>query len=146
MSPRVLTDLEVVRSLVGHEMGASDWLVLTPERVAAFVRATGDQQETAGDVLVPTFLTVSLLAGFAEEIFSFRIGAATLNYGLDRVRFPRPLSTGATVRARVWLRGLEAHASGHLVRLQYVVEEESAVGRGAQDACCVADALLLLAA
>ena len=49
-TPRLITGLEELRTLVGEHLGYSDYLEITQERVDAFAEATGDHQWIHVDV------------------------------------------------------------------------------------------------
>lgn len=107
--------------LVGQQVGLSEWVTVTQERVQAFADATGDQQfihvdpEAAartplGGPIAHGFLTLSLLAGeFANTGGRLDIQGARmiLNYGLNRVRFVAPVPVGGRIRSRAVLQALE---------------------------------------
>ena len=73
MPPRIIDGIDELKSLVGQEVGASDWLEVTQERVNQFADATEDHQwihidtERArtespfGSTIAHGFLTLSLL-------------------------------------------------------------------------------------
>src|SRR4051812_35580778 len=109
---------------IGEHLGYSDWLEVTQERVNAFAEATGDFQwihvdvERAakspfGGTIAHGFLTLSLIPYFMAQGFA---GGAeislptrmTINYGLNRVRYPLPVPVGARVRARRKLLAFDA--------------------------------------
>jgi len=111
--------LRRLRALVGREVGLSDWFTVTQERVDAFAECTEDRQwihvdreraaaSPLGGTVAHGFLLLSLLPRFnmANEAFSVPFRMA-VNYGLNRVRFPRSVRTGARVRNRAVLKGLE---------------------------------------
>ena len=109
---------------VGQELAVSDWLVVDQARIDAFAACTGDHQWIHVDVaraeagpfggtIAHGFLTLSLLPGLTSGAWAAGLGlAATLNYGLDRVRFLTPVRAGARVRNRVRLVSAEAKGSG----------------------------------
>jgi len=108
-----------LRSLVGKELGVSDWLSVTQERVDAFAECTQDRQwihvdlEKAaagplGGTVAHGFLLLSLLPHFLGGSALFREGfKMAVHYGLNQVRFISPVRTGARVRNRAVLKGVE---------------------------------------
>ena len=60
--------------------------------------------------------------------------ALTVNYGLNRVRFPSPVPSGSRVRARFRVEGVEEVTGGTQVTLAAAVERE-----GAEKPVCVAE-------
>jgi acyl dehydratase len=147
---RVFSTVEEIRAAVGQELGSSDWLEVTQERVDAFAAATDDHQwihvdvERAaagpfGGTIAHGFLTLSLLPYFAGQIFSLETSGPRLNYGLNKVRFPAPVPVGARLRATATLADLTDVPAGHQMEVRYVVEIE-----GSDKPACVAEMLALL--
>ncbi len=114
---------------VGTELGVSDWLEITQERVDAFADATLDHQfihvdeEAAkqtpyGGTIAHGFLTLSLSVALGSEV-PLDVGEfkMAINYGLDKVRFPAPVPVGSRIRQRVALTGVEEVPGGiHVVQ------------------------------
>src|SRR3982751_6030331 len=111
MPPRVIEGIEELKSLVGQEVGASDWFQVTQSRIKDFADATDDHQwihldsERAktdspfGTTIAHGFLTLSLLPHLAAQAYKvegdFKMG---INYGLNRLRFISPVPSGSRVR------------------------------------------------
>ena len=104
---------------VGEEVGVSDWLEVTQERINQFAEATNDHQfihvdpEMAkntpwGTTIAHGYLTLSLLsymsseAGVIPENFSMAI-----NYGLDKVRFIEAVPVNSKIRGRFVLSDVQ---------------------------------------
>jgi acyl dehydratase len=120
MAPLVVNDLQSLKELVGREIGVSDWLCVTQERIREFAEATGDRQwihlarERAkkespyGGTIAHGFLTLSLISHLMKDVMEIRSGVRlAVNYGLNRVRFPAAVRTDSRVRARVTLLALK---------------------------------------
>lgn len=139
-----LTDLQ---PLVGQEIGISDWIVVSQERIAQFAEATGDHQwihldaERAssgpyGTTIAHGFLTLSLLpllSATAFEVLDTRMG---VNYGLNRVRFPAPVPSGSRLRGRFQLTAYEAIEGGAQLTTLVTMERE-----GGDKPVCVAESV-----
>ena len=119
----------------GLELGPSDWREVTQERIDAFAAATDDPQwihvdpERAaagpfGATIAHGYLTLALLVPFAYELLPVEDAALTVNYGLNRVRFPSPVPSGSRVRARFRVEGVEQVTGGTQVTLAATVERE----------------------
>lgn len=141
-----------MRALVGRVVGTSDWFAVTQDVVTRFAELTGDHEwihldaERAaggpfGGTIAHGYLTLSLIPRFAAQVFRLQLEAATLNYGLDRVRFPAPVPTGSRVRAEISVASVEEHPAGATVAVRYVLEAE-----GVPRPVCVADTVLLVLA
>jgi acyl dehydratase len=142
---RIFNGLDEVASAVGDHLGHSDWRMITQEQVNLFADATGDHQwihvdpERAkggpfGGTIAHGYLTLSLLPGFAAEIY--RIDGLTmgLNYGTNKVRFPSPVPVGSRVRAGAQLIECTPGATGTQLVIRITVEIE-----GGSKPACVAD-------
>jgi acyl dehydratase len=99
---------------VGEEVAVSPWVEVSQERIDTFAKAIDDPQwihvdrERAkespfGGTIAHGFLTLSLLSHLSERTFSFSDRKMGVNYGLNRVRFTSPVSSGSRVRARFTL-------------------------------------------
>lgn len=112
-------DIRALQAFGSGELGTSPWLTVDQARIAAFADATGDHQwihldeERArkespwGTTIAHGLLTLSLLPHLNQQVFSIGNLKATINYGLDRVRFTAPVPSGSRVRSRVSLTAAE---------------------------------------
>lgn len=134
-APRSIADLDELKSLVGQEIGTTDWVDVTQEQVDLFADATGDHQwihvdvERAasgpfGGTIAHGFLTLSMLPSFGARLFSLEFGAARLNYGLGTVRFTNPVPVGSRIRATATFEEVNDLAKGTQVVTRYVIEIE----------------------
>ena len=133
-----VVDLADLGALVGREVGTSDWLAVTQDRINAFAEATGDRQwihvdteraaaETPfGTTIAHGFLTLSLLSSLIRDAVTVGGPRMTLNYGLNRVRFVSPVPAGSRVRARIALAGLEDKGDSTQATWSVTVEREGA--------------------
>ena len=103
-----------IDSVIGTEVGVSDWVLIDQDRINKFADATMDHQfihvdpEQAtpvfGSTIAHGFLSLSLVAGipFDQEIGLVLEGTKMgLNYGLDKVRFLSPVPADSEVRIRM---------------------------------------------
>jgi acyl dehydratase len=144
---RTIDGVEALRAAVGEQLGTSDWHLVTQEMVDAFADVTGDHQwihvdrERAaagpfGGAIAHGFLTLSLAPVLVFEVLEVTGMAMSVNYGMDRVRFPAPVPVGSRVRASVELTELTDVAGGVQVTLRATIERE-----GGEKPVCVADLL-----
>ena len=127
--------LDNIRALVGTEIGVSEWIEVTQERIDAFAEATEDRQfihidpEAAartpfGGTIAHGFLSLSLLSRMAADVMQVPDTATmAVNYGLDRVRFLAPVRAGKRVRGRFTLDAADEKAPGQLL-LKHTVTVE----------------------
>jgi acyl dehydratase len=129
-------DAASLQHLVNTEIGVSDWLEITQERVDAFADATDDHQwihvdpEKAavgpfGGTIAHGFLTLSLTVTLSSQV-ELDVGSPrmAINYGLEKVRFPAPVPVGSRIRARVGLVSVSDVEGGIQVNRQVVIEVE----------------------
>jgi acyl dehydratase len=120
MPPVVLETLQSLKDYVGREIATTDWFLVTQDRIRQFAEATEDRQwihvnpERAqrespyGATIAHGFLTLSLLSHFIKQAIQVpRDVRWSVNYGLNRVRFPAPVRAGSEIRARVTLQSLK---------------------------------------
>ncbi|KRE39372.1 hypothetical protein ASG73_03340 [Janibacter sp. Soil728] len=134
-APRSIADLEELKSLVGQEIGTTEWVEVTQEQVNQFADATGDHQWIHVDVdrakqgpfggtIAHGFLTLSMVPSFGARLFALEFGGARLNYGLDSVRFTNPVPVGSRVRATATFEQVNDLPKGTQVITRYVIEIE----------------------
>jgi acyl dehydratase len=145
---RFLT-VEELEAEVGKEVAVSEWMVLSQERVNQFAEATDDPQwihvdpERAkrespfGGTIAHGFLTLSLLPKFFEQCIDQPQGKMSINYGLNKVRFPTPMLVGGRMRGRFTLMALEKINGGIQTTWQVTMECE-----GSDKPVCVAESVL----
>lgn len=95
---------------VGTDLGSSEWLTISQERINLFADATGDhqwihvdpvaaEQGPFGSTVAHGYLTLALTNQFLPEIVRVDNTSMGINYGTNRVRFPQPVTVGSRVRA-----------------------------------------------
>src|ERR671923_3076330 len=118
---RTVQTIEQLKALIGQELGVGQWVEITQEQVNAFADLTGDHQfihvdpERAaqtmfGGTIAHGYLTLSLLPALTCDRDGVRVdlGARmSVNYGLNRVRFPGPVPVGKRIRLRTKLLDVE---------------------------------------
>jgi acyl dehydratase len=137
MPPRVIEGSAALKALVGQEVGVSDWLVVPQSLIDSFAELTGDHQwihcdpERAraespyGATVAHGFLTLSLLSRLLSQTIQVRGGfSRSINYGLNRLRFPAPVLAGARIRARCVLQQVEDVTGGIQITWGVTVEHE----------------------
>jgi acyl dehydratase len=137
MPQRVINGTLELRSLVGQEVGVSDWFTLTQERINAFAEVTEDRQwihcdadraraeSPYGTTIAHGYLTLSLLSHLLAQAVRVRGPfSRIINYGLNRVRFPAAVPAGARIRARCTLQAAEEVPGGLQVAWMVTMECE----------------------
>lgn len=113
-TPTILDGPAAVAAAVGTTLGTSEWVEVPQERIDGFADATGDHQWIHtdpvraadgpwGTTIAHGYLTLSLTNMLLPQVVEVRGFSAGVNYGVDRVRFPAAVPSGARVRATVEL-------------------------------------------
>lgn len=147
MPPVAFADLDELRGRIGQEVTVSDWLEVAQDRIDGFAEATGDRQwihvdpERAarspfGGTIAHGFLTLALIPHLFAGAVRLPPARMTVNYGLERVRFPSPVPAGRRVRGRFTLLDVRAAAGATDVRWRVTIEVE-----GGGKPACVAETI-----
>ena len=127
---------EQLPDLVGEEVAVSGWFELSQERIDRFAAASGDDQwihtnparavaeSPYGGTIAHGFLTLSLTTILARDAFEIDGARISLNYGLNRVRFPAPAHAGARLRGRFVLQACTPVEGGVQLSWGVTVEAE----------------------
>jgi acyl dehydratase len=111
MARREFAHPNEMHKYVGQEIGVSDWVEITQDRINLFADATGDHQwihvdvERAkkdmpgGKTIAHGFLTLSLIPMLNHQISHINNVRNGINYGCNKVRFTSPVPAGAKVLA-----------------------------------------------
>ena len=145
--------MTALKSLIGEELGPSRWIDVSQERINSFADATDDHQwihvdrERAasgpfGTTIAHGYLTLSLVVPMLGEVLprDAEGGKMTVNYGVNRVRFPAPVPSGSDVRATMEIVDVREKGEGWVEVVQRFVVEV----RGGDKPACVAETVVLL--
>jgi acyl dehydratase len=134
--------------LIGEEVGVSDWLEVTQERVDKFAEATGDFQWIHVDVeranreiggpIAHGYLTLSLIPLLNTSLLKVAGVERALNYGSDKIRFVNMVKVGKRIRMRCKLLSAEPKSGGLQVKNECTVEIE-----GEDKPACIAETVTL---
>ena len=146
MEPVEMKDLP---GLVGTEVGVSDWLEISQDRVNKFADATGDHQWIHVDVERATremggpiahgYLTLSLIPFLSAGMLPVKGVTRGINYGSDKVRFTNMVRIGKRVRLRQKLIGVEPKSGGLQIKNECTIEIE-----GEARPACVAETISVI--
>ncbi len=121
--------------LVGHELGSSAWFAVDQARINQFAQVTADEQwihvdeiraaqGPFGSTVAHGYLTLSLLPMFLQQAWAIDGVRMSVNYGLNRVRFPSPVPAGSRLRAHFKLNACKTIEGGVQLTSEVVVERE----------------------
>ena len=133
-----------VLAAVGRDLGTTDWMTLTQDRINRFADATDDRQwihvdearaaeGPFGGCIAHGYLTLSLANKFLPELVIYDNLKMGVNYGCERVRFPFPVRAGSRIRGGAEIAECEEVAGGVQAIIKITVEIEGA----AKPACIV---------
>ncbi|GAA2420106.1 MaoC family dehydratase [Nonomuraea africana] len=143
-----VTGLEEIKLLAGRDLGRSGWMEVAQDRVDTFAEATDDHQwihvdpdrakdGPFGGTIAHGYLTLSLLIPLFTELLEIRGVTMSVNYGLEKVRFPSPVRVGSKIRLAGKVGSVtEVAGDGVQMLLDFVVEID-----GADKPACVAQAV-----
>ena len=143
--------VKALAGLAGRSLGASEWQLVTQERIQAFADVTGDRQWIHVDVhrareegpfggtVAHGALTLSLVPVFVQELLQVRGVRMMINAGLQNVRFRAPVPAGARVRGTVTL-----HEIAELGDVTRIVARTTVQVEGNPKPACVADQIVML--
>ena len=147
MATRIV-EFKDVKSLVGKELGVSEWHLVTQDEINKFADATHDHQWIHIDVerakkespfggpVAHGYYTLSLAPHLMSQIWVVNGIKMGVNYGLNKLRFPSPVMIGKRVRARATLNNVEDVQGGIQVTVGIAFEVE-----GSDKPVCVAEGL-----
>jgi len=136
-----------LKALVGSPIGSSDWVTIDQTRIDKFAEVTGDDQwihvdpkraaaGMFGSTVAHGFLTLSLLPYFIRSSHKVDGARMSVNYGLNRVRFPAPVPVNSRLRAHFKLLSFEPIEGGVQIVTEVTVERE-----GQAKPVCVAESV-----
>jgi acyl dehydratase len=139
--------LSELQALIGSILGISDWLHIDQSRIDQFAAVTGDDQWIHVDpvraasgpfrsTVAHGHLTLSLVPVMVRSAFKIADVRMTVNYGLNRVRFPAPVPAGSRLRGHFKLLTFEPIPGGAQVIVEVTSERE-----GHSKPVCVAESV-----
>ena len=127
-------NLEEMSKSIGQELGISNWVEISQEKINLFAKITEDEQWIHIDAeksakespykttIAHGFMVLSLASRFSYDTVSIASVKMGVNYGVDRVRFTSATPSGGLVRGRVSLLEFESKPGGAKYKLGIKVE------------------------
>lgn len=138
-----------MHSLLGQEVGPSEWRTVTQADIDAFAELSGDHQwihvdvarakaeSPFGTTIAHGNLTLSMVDGFRQDLISATGFALGVNYGWNKIRFPAPVPVDSKVRAKAEVVSIDDVGGGwHQVITRFTLEVE-----GNEKPCFVGDSV-----
>ncbi|MFF4399122.1 MaoC family dehydratase [Streptomyces sp. NPDC001480] len=125
--------LDELKKLAGSDLGSSEWIEVTQERIDTFADATGDHQwihvdpqraaeGPFGAPIAHGYLTLSLFIPLFTELLDVQGVTTKVNYGLNKVRFPSPVKVGSRIRLVARLADVEEVPGGVQITVDGTIE------------------------
>ncbi len=136
-----------IESLIGRDLGPSEWLLVTQEMVDAFGAVTGDTQWVHtdpiraaagpyGGTIAHGYLVFALGPRFMRQLLDMTPLRAAIHYGANKVRYPSPMPVGQRMRMRLRVKEVEPLPGAARATMEYRFERE-----GSDRPVCVAEVI-----
>jgi acyl dehydratase len=134
MNKTVINSYEDFEKLIGQQLGISDYLEVTQERINLFADATLDHQWIHVDTekaktdspyhstIVHGYLTLSLLPHLWDQIIEVNNLKMMINYGMDKMKFGQPVLSGQSIRLVAHLQNLQNLRGVAKAEIKFVIE------------------------
>ncbi len=124
--------------LAGTDLGFTEWLEVTQDRVNLFADAVDDHQwihvdpdraasGPFGGAIAHGFLSLSLATKFWTDLLDVEGVTTKVYYGLDKVRFVSPVLVGARVRMNAVIAEITEVRGGYQLTVDQTIEIEGGV-------------------
>ena len=145
---KTFSGLDELVAAQGSELGPTEWLEVTQDRVNTFADATDDHQwihvepdkaanGPFGGTIAHGLLTLSLIPHFSHQLYTVKNITMAINYGYNKVRFITPVKVGAKIRARAELTKVDQLDGGAQATMTTTVEID-----GAEKPAAVAESIV----
>ncbi|KXF55761.1 dehydratase [Rhodococcus sp. SC4] len=145
MARMSLSDLSTA---AGVDLGVTEWIPVSQDRIDLFADATDDHQwihidagkassGPFGGTIAHGYLTLSLAGAAVADLLVVPDAGSIVNYGLGKVRFPSPVPSGSLVRVRGRIEESVEVAGGYQVTVGLTAERE-----GSDRPVCVAEGIV----
>jgi acyl dehydratase len=136
MAKTVIDGVAGLKALVGKTLGSTGWKEMTYEAIVKFADATGDHQWIHVDKeriarespykkpIAHGYFSLSLIAGLFFDLVDMKGFGMTINYGLNKVRFPSALKEGQKYRLSCTMAELKEVQNAYECVMNCTVEIE----------------------
>ena len=134
-NPTIIPSVSAIKDFVGQELGTSNWITVSQERIDTFAKATGDHQWIHCDVeraqrdspfkttIAHGYLTVSLAPALLGELVMVDDCGTVINTGVEKLRLSAPVLSGSRVRMSATLTNARDMPRGG-VRVTFAIHFE----------------------
>lgn len=119
MEKTIINNYDEFAALLGKNIGISDWVEISQERINMFADATLDHQWIHVDqeraknespykqTIAHGYLTLSMLPFMWNQIIEVKNLKMMVNYGMDKMKFGKPVLSGQSIRLVADLHSIE---------------------------------------
>ena len=134
MSKVIINSFHEFTALLGKNIGVSDYVELSQERINMFADATLDHQWIHVDTeraatespfkttIAHGYLTLSVLPYLWNQIIEVKNLKMMVNYGMDKMKFGQAVKSGESVRLVVDLHSIENLRGIAKVQIKFSIE------------------------
>ncbi len=134
MNKVIINSYEEFEQLVGQQIGVSEYVEVSQERINLFADATLDHQWIHVDVerakvetpykstIAHGYLTLSLLPHMWNQIIEVKNLRMMVNYGMDKMKFGQAVLSGQSVRLVTHLHSLQNLRGVAKAEIKFVIE------------------------
>ena len=118
----------------GKELGASEWVQISQDRINQFADATDDHQwihvdvekckaeSPFGQTIAHGYLTLSMIPLMWNQIIEVNNLERMMNYGMKDMRFGQPVLSGQSIRMKVSLDKIQNLRGAIKTNVKFVIE------------------------
>ena len=129
-----INSYEEFASFEGKELGVSEWIHITQQRINQFADATDDHQwihvdadkckteSPFGQTIAHGYLTISLSPLMWNQIIQVNNLERMMNYGIEKMRFGQPVLSGQSIRMKVSLAEIQNLRGAIRTNVKLVIE------------------------
>lgn len=137
MEKLTISSYDEFASYLGKELGTTDWFQIDQNRINLFADATLDYQWIHVDVercktespfkstIAHGYLTMSLLPHMWYETIEVKNVSQLVNYGLDKMKFGKPVITGSRIRMKTMLHNIQNLRGVCKAEIKFTIEIEN---------------------
>ena len=143
---------EDFKLMKGKELPVGNWYTITQQMINDFANATLDHQWIHVDeekaikegpfksTVAHGFMSVAMISKMLEDVFAIKSLKMGLNYGLNKVRFPNPVTVNSELRMHSLVKSIE-NLTNNGIKVTFICTIEI---RGKEKPACVAEFLVAL--
>ena len=118
----------------GKELGTSEWVLVSQERINRFADATDDHQwihvdvekckaeSPFGQTIAHGYLTLGMIPLMWSQIIEVNNLERMMNYGIKDMRFGQPVLSGQSIRMRVSLNDIQNLRGAVRTNVNFIIE------------------------